>query len=92
VLFDWDAAKAERNRLKHRVTFSEAATVFADPLAWTFDDPEHSRDEQRFITLGHSAAQRLLFVAHSEREGKTRLISARKPTSREARQYAEYRP
>ena len=71
MLFDWHPAKAERNRQKHGVTFSEAATVFADPLTWTFDDPEHSRDEQRFITLGHSAPQRLLFVAHTEREGKS---------------------
>ena len=61
--FQWDAVKAATNRRKHRVTFEEASSVFADPLALTFRDPDHSTGEARFLTFGISEARRLLVVA-----------------------------
>jgi len=89
VRYEWDPAKAARNERKHRVSFVEAATVFVDPLAVTFDDPDHSSDEDRFITIGHSTAGRLLFLAHADRGAGIRIISARKATPREAHDYEE---
>ena len=64
--FEWDANKAEDNLRKHQVTFSEASTVFADPLAMLMPDPDHSVGEERHIVLGASAAGRLLVVSHAE--------------------------
>ena len=64
-----DPAKAAENLKKHRVSFEEAASVFLDPLALTFWDPDHSDDEDREITIGRSARQRILFVAHAARRG-----------------------
>jgi uncharacterized protein len=87
--YEWDPAKAARNERKHRVSFVEAATVFADPLAMTYDDPDHSSDEDRFITIGYSTAGRLLFVAHAERGAGIRIISARKATRKETHDYEE---
>jgi uncharacterized DUF497 family protein len=87
--YEWDPAKASRNERKHRVSFVEAATVFSDPLATTFDDPDHSSDEDRFITIGHSTAGRLLFVAHADRGAGIRIISARKATRKETHDYEE---
>ena len=87
--FDWRAAKAAKNRRKHRVTFEEAATVFADPLFITVIDDEHSMDEERYITIGMSSQQRLLLVAHTERDGQIWIISAREATKKEERFYAE---
>lgn len=81
--FEWDEKKAVTNRAKHGVSFHEAATVFGDPLAITFPDPDHSLREQRFLTFGHSGDDRLLVVAHTARGGKTRIISARKATRNE---------
>ena len=86
-LFEWDAAKAETNRRKHDVTFDEATTVFSDPLSMLRTDPDHSLDEQRFIMLGMSNQRRLLVVAFAERPPRTRLISARRATRKERRQY-----
>jgi uncharacterized DUF497 family protein len=63
VDFEWDPAKAEANVKKHRVAFEEALTVFADPLARIFDDPDHAADEAREIIVGHSTKQRLLLVS-----------------------------
>ena len=60
--FEWDPRKAAQNRRKHRVSFHKAATVFGDPLAVTYDDPDHSIVEQRFITVGMSDAGRVLIV------------------------------
>jgi uncharacterized DUF497 family protein len=89
VTYDWDPAKAAANVKKHRVTFEEAASVFLDPSALTFWDPDHSREEDREITIGRSSRQRVLFVAHAAREGRIRIISARRATRRERRQYEE---
>ena len=85
--FEWDAAKAASNRQKHGVSFEEAMTVFADPNASTFFDRAHSGAEERYITIGISDKGRLLVVSHTERNGKTRIISARKATKAEARNY-----
>jgi hypothetical protein len=89
VTFEWDRRKAARNRRKHGVSFQEAATVFADPLALTYDDPDHSALEERFITIGMSDVGRMLIVAHADRNGSIRIISARKSTARERRHYEE---
>lgn len=73
------------NRLT--ATLDEASTVFGDPWAVTIDDPDHSVNEFRFITMGYSRDQRLLVVVHTEREDRIRIISAREPTRREREQY-----
>lgn len=87
--FEWDPAKATRNRRKHRVSFHEAATVFGDPLAITYPDPDHSVEEDRFITIGMSHAGRVLMVAHADRDENVRVISARRATPRERKHYEE---
>jgi uncharacterized DUF497 family protein len=87
--FEWDPKKAAVNQKKHGVAFSEAATVFGDPLAITFMDPDHSINEQRYITFGRSENNRLLVVAHAEHENKVRIISARRMIRRERRIYEE---
>ncbi|MDE0037777.1 MAG: BrnT family toxin [Gammaproteobacteria bacterium] len=87
--FEWDANKAEDNLRKHQVTFNEASTVFADPLAMLMPDPDHSVGEERHIVLGASAAGRLLVVSHAERPPRTRLISARPATRNERQQYEQ---
>lgn len=89
VEFEWDEDKAASNRKKHRVTFEEAATVFSDPLAVIFDDEVHSAEEQREIIVGHSAENRLLLVCFTERAGAIRIISARRATKKERRDYEE---
>jgi hypothetical protein len=65
--FEWDPDKAARNLKKHKVSFGEAATVLSDPLSITASDPDHSFDEERFITVGWSNRYRLLLVAHTDR-------------------------
>lgn len=87
--FEWDPRKAATNRRKHGVSFHEAATVFGDPLALTYNDPDHSISEQRFITLGASNVGRLLIIAHADRGENIRIISARKATPRERNQYEQ---
>jgi uncharacterized protein len=89
VTYEWDPAKAAANVQKHRVAFEEAASVFLDPAALTFSDPDHSEDEDRAITIDRSARQRVLFVAHAERDDRIRIISARRATRREQKQYEE---
>jgi uncharacterized DUF497 family protein len=89
VVYEWDPIKAAQNLSKHRVSFAEAATVFEDPFAVTFEDPDHSDREQRSVTLGSSHAGRILFVAHTDREGMIRIISARRATRRESHAYEE---
>ena len=89
VRCEWDDQKAKGNRQKHGINFEEASTVFDDPLFITFLDVEHSTDEERYITLGLSAGKRLLLIAHTDREGAIRIISARKATKNEQRVYEE---
>lgn len=81
MLFEWDRRKAQSNKFKHKVSFDEAATVFFDPLSATFNDPDHSIEEQRFVTIGYSTSGRLLVVAHTARYKHLRIISARVATS-----------
>lgn len=81
--FEWDPKKSELNRKKHGVAFHDAAMVFSDPLAITFPDPDHSQSEHRFLTFGHSKRNLLLVVVHTDRNGKTRIISARRATRQE---------
>lgn len=85
--FEWDRSKAEENRKKHRVSFDEAVTVFYDPLAATFHDPDHSLRESRFVTIGYSSHDRLLVIVHTERGGKARIISARRATAKERKNH-----
>jgi hypothetical protein len=85
--FEWDPRKAAANFAKHGVCFDEASTVFGDPLAGTIDDPVHSDEERRFITIGRSAQDRVIVVIHTDREDKIRIISARPATRREKRTY-----
>ena len=87
--FEWQFSKAEANVRKHDVDFLEASTVFADPLARIFDDPDHSADESREIIVGHSMGQRLLIVSFTERGGRVRIISARAATRRERHDYEQ---
>ncbi len=85
--FDWDKNKAASNLFKHKVSFEEAATVFGDPLSDTFDDPDHSAAEQRFLIIGHSEKGKLLFVSHTDDGETVRIISAREPTHAERESY-----
>ena len=71
--FEWDPNKARSNQRKHRVTFEEAATVFADVLSVTTPDPDHSLSEERNITVGLSQRQRLLIVAHTDHGNRIRI-------------------
>lgn len=87
--FEWDPKKAAVNEKKHGVSFTEASTVFDDPLAYTFSDPDHSGDEHRFLTFGMSMSHRLLVVAHTDRNLKIRIINARLLTKHERKIYEE---
>jgi uncharacterized protein len=92
--FDWDPAKAESNRSKHGVTFEDAMGVFGDPLALSLLDNESGHGEERWVTIGRNPASNLLLVVHTYMELSAervaiRIISARRPTRREARQYKE---
>lgn len=85
--FDWDEEKAVLNLAKHGVSFHEAATVFGDPLSDTFDDPDHSVEERRFLIIGASRQSRTLVVSHTDDGETTRIISAREPTRGERESY-----
>ena len=87
--FEWDPRKAEINLHKHGVSFTEAGTVFGDNLAITVPDPDHSDDEERFITIGWSNRRRLLMVSHTDRGDRIRIISARELTNAERKEYEE---
>lgn len=89
MTYEWDPAKAAANLRKHGISFAEAASVFLDPMALTFEDPDHSDQEDREITIGVSGKQRVLFVSHAARRDRIRIISVRKATRKEQRQYAE---
>ena len=87
--FEWDPKKAEGNLAKHGLSFEEAITVFADPLARIFDDEGHSGDERREIIIGHSAQQNLILVSFRGVDDKVRILSARKATRAERKDYEE---
>ena len=87
--FEWDPRKARSNLRKHGVSFGEASTVFGDPLATFYEDPDHSILEQRYLTIGRSTKGRLLHVAFADRGGHIRIIQARKLTKNEREQYEE---
>lgn len=88
---EWDPAKSSANRLKHRVSFEEATSVFFDPQAVVYDDPDHSDEEARFLIVGHSNHQRVLVVTHTYRGDRIRIISARNATPRERKLHEEGR-
>jgi len=90
LFIEWDDEKARQNARKHHVPFEEAATVFSDPLSLTIDDPLHSSQENRFITVGRSNRGTLLVVAHTERGDTIRIISARRATRSERNNYEEH--
>ncbi len=85
--FEWDPEKARRSLKKHGVSFDEAVTAFYDPLSATFDDPDHSDEEQRYVTIGFSSQGRLLVVGHTERGEIVRIISARRATAHERKKH-----
>jgi hypothetical protein len=87
--FEADPIKAAQNLKKHNVSFEEAASVFGDPVAYTFPDPDHSIGEHRWLTFGTSRVGRILAVVYTERRGKLRLISARTATKHERSIYEE---
>ena len=91
--FEWDPVKAKENLRKHKIAFERAAQVFLDPHMVSIDDEEHSDKEDRWITLGRDKTAVVLVVIHTFREidsenSSIRLISARKATRREEKQYS----
>lgn len=87
--FEWDPEKNQQNQAKHGVSFDEGSTVFGDPFAITINDPDHSADERRMLTTGYSDRQRLIIVAHTDRDEHIRIINAREVTGSERRDYEE---
>lgn len=92
IKFTWDENKNQKNQKKHKVSFEEAVSVFYDEMALLRDDPDHSEKEDRFVILGMSNRAKLLVVCHCYRDSDTiiRIISARKATETESRQYYEF--
>lgn len=91
VKFEWDEAKNNSNFKKHHVWFEEAQTVWADSKSVEFFDPEHSAKEERFVRVGLATSHKLLLVVFCERDHDEviRIISARKATAKERKQYEE---
>jgi uncharacterized DUF497 family protein len=87
VEFEWDSKKADINKQNYDVSFHEAATVFGDPLAITFFDPDYSLDEERYLTFGQSRFKRLLVFSHADRKSKVRITHARRIKHRERKIY-----
>jgi uncharacterized protein len=87
VDFEWDREKDRHNQAKHGVSFEEASTVFSDPLALTVSDPRHSIGEFRYLTTGYTSTERLVIVAHADRDGRIRIITARQAKPSERRFY-----
>ncbi len=85
----WSEKKNRRNRRKHRVDFNEAKSIFDDSLQISVNDSDHSLYEYRFLTIGMSENNRLLIVAHTFQDDKIRVITARKPTLGERKDYEE---
>ena len=92
INFSWDKTKANSNLIKHKISFEEAKTVFDDDNARLMYDPDHSEDEDRFILLGLSCKLKILTIVHcyKDDENNIRIISARKSTKKETKQYREY--
>ena len=89
LLFEWDPNKGKENLEIHGVSFEEAGTAFRDTLSLAIYDPLHSEEEDRFVLLGNSYKDRLLVVVHTVRDDNIRLISARKASKKERKQYEE---
>jgi uncharacterized DUF497 family protein len=89
ISFEWDEEKARANLRKHRVSFDEATSVFADPFSATILDPDHSLAEERYVDVGSSDRGRVLVVVYTERGSNIRIISCREATSRERKLYEE---
>ncbi len=87
--FEWDDQKAARNLAKQGVSFQEATTLFGDPLSDTFDDPDHSVEQRRFLIIGTSQQGRMLIVSHTDDGEVVHIISAREPTRGEKESYEE---
>ena len=87
--FEWDDLKAASNKRKHGVSFTEAMTVFGDPLSLTAFDPDHSAEEDRFTTIGKAATGRLIVISHTDRGSQIRIISARAATKSERKEYED---
>jgi uncharacterized protein len=87
VEFEWDPDKAASNLNSHGIAFTEAMTIFGDPFEITIPDPDHSEDEFRFLSMGLSGSKRLLVVVYTERDQRTRIISAREASPKERRDY-----
>lgn len=87
--FEWDPVKAKLNLKEHGVSFDEATTIFRDTLSITISDPDHSDSEDRFVDIGMSHRMQLLVVSYTERKDKIRIISARRATRAERKNYEE---
>lgn len=87
--FEWDNKKAEKNLKKHGVSFQEGASVFGDPMAITFDDPDHSIGEHRMLNFGIRRTGKMVIVSHTQRNGSTRIISVRLMENHERQIYEE---
>ena len=89
IRFEWDARKSSVNKKKHGISFEEARTVFFDENAKLINDPDHSEDEDRFVLLGVSSSLKVMLVCHCYREegNVVRIISARKASTHESKQY-----
>ena len=92
LAFEWDEQKAKANQRKHSISFKEASTVFDDPFAVNFDDPDHSIEENRYLIIGLSDQSKFLFISYTDRDHKIRLISARLVSPKERRYYERKNP
>jgi uncharacterized DUF497 family protein len=95
--FEWDPVKAKQNLRKHRISFDRAAEVTLDPLAVSISDEEHSKQEERWVSIGKDRRGIVLILIHtflevSAEECRIRIISARKANKRETKQYEETQP
>jgi uncharacterized DUF497 family protein len=87
--FEWDSSNAEKNWLKHRVEYRECEEAFLDPESIQYYDTLHSGKEDRYIVIGRTAQQRILFVVFTLRQNKVRVISVRDAHKKERKRYEE---
>jgi uncharacterized DUF497 family protein len=87
LIFRWDQRKAKANLSKHGISFEEVSSAFGDPLSITIEDVDHSYYENRYILIGETLENDLVIVAHTDRNGEIRIISARLATRQEWRSY-----